>query len=397
MPTHAHVGVSALDDSSAAGREAALAAAERLPEGRADLAIVFASADHQHEALLGTVQRALPTAQVVGCSGEGVIAQDESHEASSAVAVMAVSSDRMRFDTFLVDGYAQDPAGAGRRLGELVRERQVDARCLCLMSDGLQGNCTEFLKALHDVLGGLPVVGGTASDAMTFERTYQYGAGKVVSGAVAAFLISGDAEIEIAVSHGCRPIGLERTVTRAEGGWIQEIDGKPAWNLFKEYLADDATDLNADGIVHLCVGEPLRDTGGTYDPYVIRTPLQLDKASGALFFPGGGLTEGRTIQLTRRDPEKIKESAQQCAAQVLDRHAGRAPAFVLQFDCAGRGRILFGPCTAAEIVVPLRQTLGPHTPWLGFHTYGEIAPIAGRPYYHNYTVALCAVYDREAA
>ena len=53
-------------------------------------------------------------------------------------------------------------------------------------------------------------------------------------------------------------------------------------------------------------------------------------------------------------------------------------------------------CAAQEIVKPLRQTLGPKTAWLGFHTYGEIAPIAGRPYYHNYTVALCAVYDRAA-
>ena len=82
---------------------------------------------------------------------------------------------------------------------------------------------------------------------------------------------------------------------------------------------------------------------------------------------------------------------------MLASHGGRAPAFVLQFDCAGRGRILFGACAAAEIVVPLRKTLGPATPWLGFHTYGEIAPIAGRPYYHNYTVALCAVYDSQAA
>lgn len=80
---------------------------------------------------------------------------------------------------------------------------------------------------------------------------------------------------------------------------------------------------------------------------------------------------------------------------VLVSRDGRRPDLVLQFDCAGRGRILWGGCAAQEIVAPLRRTLGETTPWIGFHTYGEIAPIGDRPYYHNYTVALCAFYERQ--
>lgn len=396
MSTKAFIGVSALEDAVAAGREAAQAAIAPLPEGRADLALVFATSDYHQQALIEAIRSVLPHAQVLGCSGEGVIAQDESLEASAAVAVMAIASTSIQFDTFVVDEYALQPAEAGKRLGQMVKAQVTDPKCLCILSDGLMGNCTDFLKALHDEMGPVPIVGGTAADAMTFEQTYQYAGTRVLSGGVVAFTMSGAVDVEIAVSHGCAPIGLERTVTHAENGWIREIDGVPAWHLFKEYLASDAEDLNADGITHLCIGEPIAGDTNGYDPYVIRTPLQLDKASGALFFPGGGLTEGNRIQLTRRDPEKIKRSAQACAARVLDSHNGEAPAFVLQFDCAGRGRILFGACTAAEIVVPLRKTLGPTTPWLGFHTYGEIAPIGGRPYYHNYTVALCAVYDRAA-
>ncbi len=396
MSTHASVGLSSLDDSSAAGREAAAAAVAALPGRRADFALVFATADHAHPALLHAIAAAMPGTEVLGCSGEGVIAHDESFEASAAVAVMAIASTAIRFDTFIVEEYGDAPAAAGRRLGQMIKAAQRDPKCVCLLSDGLVGNCTDFLAALHQEIGGVPIVGGTAADAMTFERTFQYAGTKVLSGGVVAFAMSGDVDVEIAVSHGCAPIGLERTVTRAADGWIREIDGIPAWQVFKQYLADDAEDLNVDGITHLCIGEPIDGDSHGYDPYVIRTPLQLDQPSGALFFPGGGLTEGNRIQLTRRDPEKIRKSAQACAARLLDSHDGRAPAFVLQFDCAGRGRILFGACAAAEIVVPLRQTLGPQTPWLGFHTYGEIAPIAGRPYYHNYTVALCAVYDRAA-
>jgi small ligand-binding sensory domain FIST len=31
--------------------------------------------------------------------------------------------------------------------------------------------------------------------------------------------------------------------------------------------------------------------------------------------------------------------------------------------------------------------------WLGFHSYGELAPLGGRVRFHNYTMALCAAYD----
>ncbi len=340
----------------------------------------------------------MPGVPLVGCSGEGVIADDESNETYAAASVMVVASDRIRFTTFLIDDYGRDPIEAGRRLAALVNAAGDDARCLCVLPDGLHGNCTQLLHALHDGLRvAMPVVGGAAADGMTFEQTYQFADGRVVSGGLAALLISGAADVEVAVSHGCSPVGGERAVTRAADGWIHEIDGQPAWNLFKEYLGDEVEDLNAEGIVHLCIGEQLRDGAGDYDPFVIRTPLQLDKATGALFFPGGGLTEGHAIQLTRRDPEKIRASSRDCAARVRASHPGRAPDLVLQFDCAGRGRILWGGSAAAEIVAPLRQALGPSAPWVGFHTYGEIAPIAGRPYYHNYTVALCAVYERDAA
>jgi hypothetical protein len=400
MATTAHVGTSYREDSAAAGREAIADALTKLDGRRPNVALVYATADHDQTALLDGLRSAIPGVPLVGCSGEGVIAHDESTEAFSAVAVMLVASDRIHFATLLVEGYGDRPAETGRRLAELVNHTPGVPRCLCLMPDGLQGNCTEFLRALHEGLAmPIPVVGGLAADAMAFERTYQYVDDRVVSGSVAALVISGDTDVALAVSHGCSPIGTPRRVTKSDSGWIREIDGQPAWGQFKEYLDDSAEDLNAEGIVHLCIGEPLADPDGAYgyDPYVIRTPLQLDKASGALFFPGGGLTEGDEIQFTRRNPEKIRSSAKECAEQVLTAHGGRTPDLVLQFDCAGRGRILWGACAAAEIVVPLRKVLGANTPWLGFHTYGEIAPIGGRPYYHNYTVALCALYERPAA
>lgn len=396
------VGKSTLADSASAAKQAIEEALGALAGEPARFLWVFATALHDHAAVLATLHGAAPTARVVGCSGEGVIAGADSDEREHALAVLAVASADVFFEPFLVEGFGADPAGAGRALAARVAavgaERPL---AIFVFPDGLVGDCTLFLDALGEALpAGLPVLGGTAGDDMAFVRTHQFVDQRVTSGAVAAVLVHGAARIAFATSHGCVPIGLERHVTGARGGWLDEIDGRAAWQVFKDYLDGDVDELSAEGVIHLSLADDLApgsdaDALPDHERYVIRTPLGLDKERQALFFPGGGLAAGRSVRIVRRDPDRIRESAERCARRILDGAGGRTPAFVLQFDCAGRGQVLFGSCAADHIVRPLRGVLGDSVPWLGFHTYGEIAPVAGRARYQNYTVALCALFDDE--
>ncbi len=390
--TQAGVGLSTLPDARAAGAQAARAAGGGLTTAPACV-LVFATAGYRQDELLAGVRSEIGSARLVGCSGEGVISGPCSDERDHVVTVMALASTAIGFEVLARTDYGVDPAGCGRGLAaDLAALAPADVFAVLLFADGLTGHCTNFLAAFQAALPpGVTVVGGTAGDCMEFTRTYQYAGDQVTSGGVSALVLRGAGRAQVAVSHGCLPIGLERTVTSAADGWLHTIDGRPAWSVFKEYLDGDPVDLNAEGIVHLCFGELLAPAvTHAYDPFIIRTPLQLDAATGALFFPGGGFVTGQRVRMTRRDPGQIRSSAEQCAATLADRER---PAFVLQFDCAGRGRILFGACAADEIVRPLQIAVGAGVPWAGFHTYGEIAPVGDTLYYHNYTVALCAVYD----
>lgn len=396
MATNSGIGRSNLRDARAAGREAAERATGALGGRPADFCLVFSGAGYEPAALLAGVREGAPGARLSGCSAEGVIAGAESDESLRSVAVLAVTSDHFTFEPLLVREYASDPAGAGRALAQIVRERAADdALGLLVFPDGLLGNCSEFLRTLDAGRpADMPVVGGAAGDGLTFEQTQQYVDGEWASGAVAAVLVRGRGRFEVAVSHGCAAIGLERRLTEVDGAWVRQIDDLPAWHVFRQYLDGDAETLNTEGAIHLSVGEPL-PVGATqdYEAFIIRTPMGLDSESGSLYFPGGGLTPGGTIRLTRRDPERVRESARKCAQRIADRQPGRRPALVMQFDCAGRGRQMFGSRTAEHIVAPLQSVLGTDVSWIGFHTYGEIAPIAGATFYHNFTVALCALYE----
>jgi len=394
MATKAGVGRSISSSASAAGREAAAQACAPLGDSSPDFCLVFGTSGYDQHDLLEGVRSVTGGARIAGCSAEGIIAGPESHERDRAVAVFAVRSDVFRFEPFLIPGYEREPAAAGIELA-----RQVNASnprrplALLLFPDGLTGDCSALLHAAETELSSpIPMIGGAAGDAMVFERTWQYMDGAVASGQLAAVLVSGEGTLVHQVSHGCSTIGLDRTITAAGSGWVREIDGRPAWAVFREFLDGDPQDLNAEGIAHLSLAQAL-DDDQDYGDFIVRTPLQLERDSGALFFPGGGIAEGTRVKIARRDPERIRESAVRCAERLLASGLGR-PDFVLQFDCAGRGRLMFGPCAASEIVQPLQRILGEDVPWAGFHTYGEIAPVAGRSRYHNYTVALCAFFGR---
>jgi hypothetical protein len=396
MPTNAGVGRSTDRNARRAGREAATQACAPLGGERADLVLVFGTSGYDPEPLIAGIREVTGGAPLSGCSGEGIISGSRSDETDYSVGVLALRSDRLKFETILVHGYAEDSAAAGREIARRVRQSaRGDAIGLFLFPDGLVGNCSQLLASLDEALDhGIPVVGGAAGDALQFQRTVQFQDGEVATGAVAAVLVRGPGRMEIAVSHGCSPIGLDRRVTRTDGVWMNEIDGRPAWSVFKEYLDGDPDTLRGEEIGHLCLGEPLpAEALPEYEPYLIRAPLSLDAESGSLLFPGGGLVTGAPIRLTRRDPQRVVTTARECAAKIARRHPECRPEFVLQFDCAARGRMLFGMHVAEQIVTPLQEALGPKVPWFGFHTYGEIAPIAGHTRYHNYTVALCAVYE----
>ncbi len=388
--TSASVGMSTRRDARGAGREAATAACAGLSRAP-DFLLVFGTSGYTPGEMLAGV-REVCDAPLAGCSGEGVIAGDHSSERPRSVAVLAVCSDTLRFEAHLLPDYGRDSAGAGAVLAEALRGRG-DLAGLLVFPDGLLGDCERFLRALHE---GLPeaaravVVGGAAGDAMELRETSQYRDAVALQGALSAVAIFGPARLAVEVSHGCEAVGGPMRITRAEGGWLREIDGRPALSVFEEYLAGGADALTEEGIAHLGLGEVSPDAPDVLE--VIHTPHRFDRATGSMGFPGGGLSPG-PVRMVRRDADAVRSSTVLCAQRLRDALGAQRPAFVLQFDCAGRGQTLFGPETSDAIVRPLRETLGGDAPWVGFHSYGEIAPVRGRARYHNYTVALCALCD----
>ena len=400
--TRVGVGHSTKRRTAEAAGEAVRAALAGLDGEKPDVLLVFANPGYDQTALLAAIREiAGAGATICGCSSEGIIYRDGCNESACAVNVMAIASKQLVFHAFNVPEYSKDPAACGAviaaRIAELGPER---AKAAFVFPDGYTGRATEMLRSLDAALPfRIPIAGGAAGAALRTgvnpkNETHQYLDTTVTRDSISVLVVGGAISVDVAVSHGCTPLGLRRRVTSEDAGWVHEIDGRPAWTVLREYLDGEPDALLGVDIIHLCVGEPrdpaLRAEYGS--EYLIRTPLMLGPDRKAMFFPGG-LQLGDKIQFTRRDPELVAANAAQSAKSLASRRPGQAPLAVFQFDCAGRGYMLFGDNTAAVAVQPLQRAFDGAPPWIGFHTFGEIAQIGERTFYHNYTVVLCALYE----
>jgi hypothetical protein len=396
MGIHAGVGISHHRNPKVAGQEAANQALEAAGVEEPDFALMFATVGHDQQALVEAVREATHGAALCGCSAEGIIAAGEADESNFSVAVMAIRSDRLRFSNGVVTGLKEDPAQAGRAIAEAIQpEVDSDALGLLLFPDGITVNFDRLVAGLQDQLGlahQLPLLGGTAGDNMEFKRTYQYCNDEVVSDGVAWALLSGQAHVAWAVNHACVPIGVEYKVTRCEGNVIYEIDGKPALDIVKDYLTEEGIEEWARAVVTFPFGFRVPGYMEDYDQYVIRAMLGgKDDATGSVTIPTE-VSEGVSIWVTRRDYEKLANGIDRVAEDIKAQLGGNPARLVLQFDCAGRGRIFLREEQKLRLLETLRQQVGPAVPWLGFYTFGEISPVGEHNCFHNYTVVLVAIH-----
>ncbi len=395
MRTQAGVGISHHRNPKVAGREAAAKALTAAGIETPDFVFMFASVGYDQRELLDAVRGTTGRAPLSGCSGEGVIVKDEADESNFSVAVMAIRSDELRFSNAIAAGLKDDPEAVGGAIARQIRpDLGTDSLGLFVFADALTFNFDRFSSGLHGGLAldrSLPLFGGMSADNWAMKRTYQYCDDTIVSDGVACALLAGEARLAWAVNHGCIPIGTERKVTRSEGNVIYQIDGKPVLDVLKEYLVEDEIDNWSKTVVNLCIGFKTPASLEGYDEYLVRFMPAKDDATGSITIPTE-VAEGTSVWMTRRDHDKIADGVNRIAEQIKTKLDGQRPKLIFQFDCAGRGKIVFRDQQKVDLLKTLQQKLGAEVPWVGVYVYGEIGPVGELNCFHNYTAVVLAVY-----
>ena len=380
----AGVGASDSTDSAAAGRNAAGdAVAGRSPA----LVVVFASDDHDLDALVAGVRERSGEAVLVGCTTAGEIWGGQA--GSNGAVVFALGGPGISVRAGVSRAASKDLRTGGAQATAAALEGQSGPhQVLMLLTDGLAGDQTEVVRGAYQVAGaGIPLVGGCAGDDLRMTRTRQIFGPEVLEDSIVAVSISSEAPLGIGVSHGWRKVGEPLVVSAAPGTRVASLDGRPALDVYLERLDPPV--------------EAWHDPAA-FTHFAQTHPLGLDRRTGvAIRFVAGADFETRELICIARVPEdglayvmegdhdSVLSATEEACRQALDSLGGARPVGVLAFDCIARRGVLGDEGIAGEAGCLTR--LAPEAAVAGFYTYGEFARVQGMTGFHNQTLVVLAL------
>jgi hypothetical protein len=338
--------------------------------------------------LVGTFGRS----HVVGCSTAGEIFGTALSDNSLSVAVLKFEHGTRVASAAARVGSQDESFAAGESIARQLQDPSL--RGVLLFSDGLNVNGSELVRGLNLVLpGDVVVTGGLAGDGSRFQRTWVMHEGAARSNMVCAAGLYGD---RVSIGHGSKGgwdnFGPERLVTRSQGNVLVELDGRPALELYKEYLGELASGLPATGLLF-----PLAlRANGSDEKSLVRTILAVDEVRQTMTF-AGDMPEGALARLMRANFDRLIDGASEAATMAGVAHVGHHdPTLAIAISCVGR-RLVLGERAEEEIEATL-DVLPAGTSQIGFYSYGEISPYAQGPCdLHNQTMTLTTIRESATA
>lgn len=343
----------------------------------------FASAEH-----LAELNTAYPLSHKIGCSTAGEVIKDRVFDHSISVAVAKFEKTKVKSASVSLNssGSSYD---AGARIA-----KELNAPGICgvfIVSDGLLVNGSELTRGIQSILSDkIPVTGGLAGDGTNFKKTWVLGKDGTVGSYVHAVAFYG---IDLKFGHssqgGWDIFGPERNVTRSVGNKLFELDGKPALQLYKEYLGERASELPSSALFF-----PLAiRTGGAEAHQIVRTVLSVDEAEQSMTF-AGDIPQGCKAQLMRANFDRLIDGAYKAASALSEFRDAMGPVLSIAISCVGR-KLVLGPRIEEEVDATLnRLPQGAHQ--IGFYSYGEISPYQQGEgcELHNQTMTLTALTEK---
>ena len=401
--------MSQLKDPFAAGKQAASNALKATAGRPVGLCLVFSSSRYNPDKLLKGVRSVLGSVPLAGCTTAGEITQAGPLEGS--VAVMVISADVVRAGIGLGRGVRKKPREAGREaVSAAIRDLGYPTLCLTAPSleakqtghvpffllmfpDGLSGREEDIIEGMKDVLGGyFPIVGGSAGDDLKLKRTYQFCTDGAFTDAVVCALVATHNPVGFGSKHGWRPLDRLALVTKSSGRVVEELNHRPAAEIYAEMLKVNLEDLKR-GVLAWDIG--LSNPLGMPDllgEIWLRHPKALLEDGGISFF--SKVPEGVALRLMYGRKEDLIGAARDAASEAIERCGKpRGVEAAMVFNCVARYKLL-GTEGAREELNELKKVIG-DAPLIGFYTYGEQGFTAGGMVGHrNQTITICLIGRR---
>jgi hypothetical protein len=253
-PQHAGCGWSTAAEPRAAVAEAAGKARRMLGDKKASYVFVAPTVHYDVASIRDEVVRQFgPQVRIHGTTSSiGVMTAEGLHRGSAgAVGLLAVADDaQVRCGVSgvrLKDFAALEEAGA-----EAVRRAVADAgmpaesrpNIVLISGTILRGDEARVMAGIAQVVGEeTPVLGGNAGDEVQDGKWRQFTRDDVFTDGVVLTALYASGKVGWTLETGFRPTDKEGVVTRSDGKTVYEIDGRPALDVYDQWLDGKFYDL----------------------------------------------------------------------------------------------------------------------------------------------------------
>mgnify|MGYP001390875085 FL=1 len=373
MVTQIGVGLSDKAKGFDCGHDAAQAAFANLPNTTAPitLALLFTSHSHPEQVLKGA-NAVLGDAPLIGATSVGQYSHAGYVERGAGV--MLIQSDHIRFHT---NRYQRPLVGKGRLLGDLhgVTAAGLGSafhhRALVLFPDVQVMNLDEVVDRamtetgmLYDILGGpSPNANQPPRPPAIFFNRRMFRKG------LSAAEVLSQTPLGLALDNGWTPLSGAYRVTHTDAHRILKIDGRPAWEVYEDFLNDHAISYRPDDLAATTLHYPVGvcENGTCKVSFV----MGFDR-SGALLVTAPPPV-GRLIHILSTRPDALVTAAGRAVDQARERAESCAGALFI--DCMSTAMVL--GATYAEQRAAVQKRLG-DVPFLGFRSQGVLSRLQGQ-------------------
>lgn len=345
------------------------------------LAIVFVSVKLERKSITALLHQY--QIDVFGCTSCGEFTGD--HHSEGEIVILLLDLDRQYYRILLEEVKDNAVEAPASRIAAQALQHFSNPTFLLsstgVYADGHYFDGETLVSVLVEKLGRDRVFfGGMAGDDWAIQNSYVFTAEQESGNAITALVFDGDRiSLQGIATHGWKPLGLSRKITKSIGNKVYSIDGQPAAEMYLKYLGmeqksgDEKFDIFKDLSVHF----PFiarREDGET----IIKSPRFIDRESNALVMDIE-MEEGSEFHFTTPPDFEIAEEIIAEAAEMKNRMESQPDALLI-FSCAGRPPVL-GPLTIME-----NEGLAKvwQVPMAGFYTYGEFGRTRnGQQYFHS--------------
>jgi hypothetical protein len=353
--------------------------AECLCDEKPVAALVFSSPEYDNELFLRLLSEHYPGVPIAGCVAAGLMCSLGYAEDGITVGLFHSAVGNFWIGSASGDGLSDGLETAiSTVVDEALSAGPSTPPRLCFVFSSFVHDLAEVGRIVSEKVGpDCMVIGGGAGDhRVALEdpaRPAQFGACGVTYDGVSVLVVGGEVMLSSSVGSGWRGVGTSAVVSKSSGNLVLELDGRPA----REQL--NAWNLKS-GALPIVTPVLARFDGNSQ---AMRPLFAVDEETGGALF-GSEVPEGSELEPCAVLNAELLATSGRVIERALGGYSGIAPSGAFVVCCAARQWSL-GSRVAREHEV-IEEALG-GVPYLGFYSFGEIAPASNGAEYHSHSCA----------